>query len=65
MRASVLRNPSPIWLGAVGCLVGVVYVLRIMIPNDMDPTIMLAFGADSPVQSTYARGLVGDVTVRD
>jgi hypothetical protein len=36
-----------------------------MIPNDMDPTIMLAFGADSPVQSTYARGLVGDVTVRD
>lgn len=65
MRTSKFRSPSPVWLGAVGCLVGVVYVLRIMIPTDMDPTIMLAFGADSPVQSAYASELVGDVTVRD
>jgi hypothetical protein len=64
MRARSLRNPSPIVLGAVGLLVGFVYVLRIMIPSDMDPTIMLAFGEDSPAQAEYARTLVGDISVR-
>ena len=65
MRTGTLRDPSPLVVGALGLLVGVVYVVRIMIPSGMDPTIMLAFGADSPVQSTYARALIGDVTVRD
>ncbi|HUP16940.1 MAG TPA: hypothetical protein VM848_12925 [Acidimicrobiia bacterium] len=49
----------------MGLLIGFVYVLRIMIPSDMDPTIMLAFGKDSPAQSAYARTLVGEVSVRD
>jgi hypothetical protein len=65
MSSGSLKNPSPLWLGAVGLLVGVLYVLRIMIPNDMNPTIMLAFGEDSPAQSTYAQALVGEVAVRD
>ncbi len=64
MRARGLRNPSPIVVGAIGLLVGIVYVLRIMIPSDMDPTIMLAFGEDSPAQAEYARSLVGEVSVR-
>lgn len=65
MRARSLRNPSPLWLGVVGFLIGALYVLRIMIPNHMDPTIMLAFGEDAPVQSTYARALIGELSVRE
>ena len=64
MTGGSLRGPSPLVVGVLGLLVGVVYVVRIMVPNNMDPTIMLAFGADSPVQSTYARALVGEITVR-
>ena len=60
-----LRDPGPVWVGVIGFLVGVVYVLRIMIPNQMDPTIMLAFGEDSPDQAEYARALIGHVTVRE
>jgi hypothetical protein len=65
MKHGSLRSPSPLVLGALGLLIALFYVLRIMIPHDMDPTIMLAFGEDSPVQSTYARSLVGEITVRD
>lgn len=64
MTGRRLRSPSPLWIGGVGLLIGIVYVLRIMIPSDMDPTIMLAFGEDSPAQAEYARTLVGDVSVR-
>ena len=46
-------------------MVGVIYVLRIMIPYHMDPTIMLAFGEDAPDQAQYARALIGHVTVRE
>lgn len=65
MTGRNLRNPSPLWIGAVGLLIGVAYVLRIMIPSDMDPTIMLAFGEDSPAQAGHAQTLVGEVSVRD
>lgn len=65
MTPGNLRSPSPLWLGVAGLVVGVAYVLRIMVPHDMDPTIMLAFGEDSPVQSTYARALIGNISVRE
>ena len=58
------KCPPSLLVGAVGLVVGVAYVLRIMIPHDLDPTIMIAFGENSPAHSAYARGLVGDVVLR-
>jgi len=51
-------------VGIVGLLIGTVFVLRILIPNGMDPTTFLTLGDDAPVQTEYARRLLGDVATR-
>lgn len=58
------RNP-PAWLvGAAGLAIGVVIALKVLVQNGMDPSIFLALGEESPVQSAYARGLLGEVSTR-
>jgi hypothetical protein len=48
----------------VGLAISCVVVLRILIPNEMDPTTFLALGDDAPEQTEYARRLLGDVATR-
>lgn len=55
-----------IWpVAAIGLVIGVVYVLRVLIPAQWDPSIFLALGEDSPRQTAYAEGRLGSVVVRD
>ena len=59
------RSSAQAWIvGIVGLLIGTVFVLRILIPNGMDPTTFLTLGDDAPVQTEYARRLLGDVATR-
>jgi hypothetical protein len=60
-----VRAEAPPWLvGAVGFAIGSVIALRVLIPNAMDPTIFIALGEASPVETSYAIRLLGDVTTR-
>ena len=55
----------PVWLvGLAGLAIVVAIALRVLIPHGMDPTVFLALGEDSPIQTEYARQLLGDVTTR-
>jgi hypothetical protein len=61
-------NPSqvPVWVvGVAGLAVGVAFALRIMLPYGMDPTVFIRLGDESPVQTSYARGLLGEAISRD
>lgn len=59
------RRGAPAWLvGVTGLAIGVAIAVRVLIPHGMDPTVFLALGEDSPVQTNYARHLLGDVTMR-
>ena len=59
------RSSAQAWIvGIVGLLIGTVFVLRILIPNGMDPTTFLTLGDNAPVQTEYARRLLGDVATR-
>ena len=51
-------------MGLVGIAVAGTFVLRILLPGRMDPTIFLALGKQAPIQTEYARELLGDVTPR-
>jgi hypothetical protein len=63
MRA---RPSPPAWIvGFVGLLIVATFALRILIPAGMDPTVFLAFGEEAPVQTAYARRLLGDVATRE
>jgi hypothetical protein len=56
---------APTWIvGATGLAIWLAVALRVLIPSGMDPTIFIAFGEDAPVQTAYARELVGDVDLR-
>jgi hypothetical protein len=60
----VIRD-VPVWLiGAAGLVISVVIPLRSLLPAGMDPTVFLALGAKSPLQTRYAGSLLGEVTVR-
>ena len=62
---AVGRTEERAWpVGFVGLAIGVLLALRVLIPNHMDPTIFVAFGERSPVQTEYGRALLGSVTVR-
>ena len=63
-RMSAVKSPSSWVVGVAGLAIGVVIALRLLIPNGMDPTVFLALGDDSPVQTNYARRLLGDVRTR-
>jgi hypothetical protein len=55
-----------IWpVTAVGLVIGLVYILRVLIPAGGNPSIFLALGEDSPRQTAYARDRLGSVVVRD
>jgi len=59
------RGGATSWLvGTLGLAIGVVIVLRVLLPSGMDPTIFLTLGEDSPVQISYARDVLGDVATR-
>ena len=51
-------------VGGVGFAIGIVIVLRLLIPAGMDATIFLALGERSDVQTGYARAALGDVSTR-
>lgn len=54
-----------VWaVGAVGLAIGLMVVLRVLIPNGMDPTIFIALGEDSPALTRYAEELLGDPATR-
>ena len=50
--------------GIIGLAIGVVIMLRVLIPSGMDPTVFIGFGEQAPVQTGYARALLGDVETR-
>lgn len=58
------RNTSSWIVGIAGLAIGVVIVLRFLIPNGMDPTMFLTLGEDKPIQRAYAERMLGDVEVR-
>lgn len=59
------RRGAPAWLvGTTGLAIGVAIALRVLIPHGMDPTVFLALGEDSTIQTNYAAKLLGDVTTR-
>ncbi|MDQ5816010.1 MAG: hypothetical protein M3516_06940 [Actinomycetota bacterium] len=61
-----VRRSTPAWVvGVTGLAIGVVIVLRILIPSGMDPTTFLTLGEDSPAQVSYAQDVLGDVATRD
>jgi hypothetical protein len=62
---SASERSIPAWLvGLTGLGIGLAIALRLLIPNGMDPTILLAFGEESYTQTEYARRLLGEVTTR-
>jgi hypothetical protein len=57
-------SPPPWVVGVVGLMIVGTFALRILIPSGMDPTVFLALGEESPVQTAYAEGLLGEVATR-
>jgi hypothetical protein len=57
-------SPSVWLIGLFGLALACALALRSLIPAHMDPTVFLALGEDKPIQTSYARGLLGDVSVR-
>jgi hypothetical protein len=60
------RGGIPAWLvGVAGLSIGVVIALRVLISHGMDPTIFVALGEESTVETEYAIRLLGEVTTRE
>jgi hypothetical protein len=51
-------------VGLVGLAIAAGFALRVLAPHGLNPTIFLALGEDSHVQTSYARDLLGDVVTR-
>jgi hypothetical protein len=45
-------------------VISALFALRLLVPNDMDPTIFVAFGDESPIQTPFGVRLLGDVATR-
>lgn len=58
------RGPPAALVGLAGLAIAAVIALRVLIPHGMDPTVFLALGEDSQIQTRYAQRLLGDVTTR-
>lgn len=58
-----LSDPPPLLVGAVGLAIGATIALRLLIPNEMDPSAFLAVGERSS-QVGYATNLLGDLRTR-
>jgi hypothetical protein len=64
-EGSTRGETASAWLIGIAALaIGVVIALRLMIPNDMDPTVFLALGEESQAQTEYAGRLLGEVATR-
>ncbi|HEX5671871.1 MAG TPA: hypothetical protein VFY46_04020, partial [Acidimicrobiia bacterium] len=50
---------------ASGLAIGLIYILRVLIPAEGNPSIFLALGEESPRQTAYAQSRLGSVVVRD
>ncbi len=60
-----VRKSPPAWVvGSIGFVIVAAFALRILIPTGMDPTVFIALGEESPIQTAYARDLLGDVSTR-
>jgi hypothetical protein len=56
---------SPVCLvGMTALIFGLLLALRVLIPNGMDPTVFVAFGDQSPIQTPYGGRLLGHVVTR-
>ena len=56
---------APVWVvGLVGFAISVAIVLPALIRVGFDPSVFLALGDEKPIQTAYARRLLGDVTTR-
>jgi hypothetical protein len=51
-------------VGLVGLAIASAYVLRILVPAGMDPSVLAAFGEASGPPTTYARALLGEISTR-
>jgi hypothetical protein len=61
----IVRAVVPPWLVGVSALaITVALALRLLIPNGMDPTVFVAFGDQSPIQTPYGIRHLGSVTTR-
>ena len=58
------RLGSAVIVALVGVLIALVYALRVLAPWGFDPTILVALGEKSTLQTDYARRLLGDVVTR-
>ncbi|MCD6022578.1 MAG: hypothetical protein K0R20_2288 [Actinomycetia bacterium] len=61
---SAVKSPSSWVVGAAGLAIGGLIALRLLIPSGMDPTVFLALGDDSPVQTNYAQRFLDEVRTR-
>jgi hypothetical protein len=56
---------APVWIvGLVGSMISVAIVLPALIRVGFDPSVFLALGDEKPIQTEYARRLLGDVVTR-
>ena len=59
------RADAPPWLvGLVSLAFSTALALRVLFPNAMDPTVFVAFGDQSPIQTPYGQRVLGHVTTR-
>ena len=65
MELSRRKNATPTWVvGLVGLSIAVGLALKALVPNHMDPSVFLALGKQAPIQTEYARELLGEVRPR-
>lgn len=57
-------GPPPVALGVVGAAVSLCLLLPILVANDWDPTLLVAFGEESHANLAYAESLLGEVDAR-
>ena len=61
----MIERDAPVWpVGLAGLAIGAAFAVRVMLPYGMDPTVFLRLGDESPIQTTYARALLGDAISR-
>jgi hypothetical protein len=52
-------------VGLIGLVVGAALAIRLLVPNDWDPSAFIAFGEDNAATLEYGRALLGEVAVRE
>ncbi len=65
MNRLLRRRASPLVVGVVGLVFGVLLSLRLLVPAGWDPSVFLALGEESTLQTEYAQRMLGEVVTRD